>query len=123
MACGQCEAARRRREKMAQEAIAAKSDKVGSTPIVYSQGKKLERVARSSVCGHLYDEIIMLHNKCNDLYQRTRFDGTGDEYHWLETQRKLVAWKTELNDKCPDEEEYGVVKTLINNEYIKLFQK
>lgn len=122
MTCGQCAAARKRRERMAQEAIAAKSNTVGSTPIVYSQKKKIERVEVNSVCGHLYDELLMLHRKCADLYKRVRFDGTGEEYHWLQVQREIGAWKDRLNGECPDEDQLNIYRTLINGEWIKFFQ-
>lgn len=123
MACGQCAAARKRREMMAKEAASAQNNTKDQIPVVYSKGKRIDRVAENSVCGHMYDELLMLHRKCSDIYKRVRFDGTGEEYNWLQVQREIGVWRNKLGEECPDEEKMDTYRLLINEEYIKLFQK
>lgn len=128
MACGQCAAARARREaERAAKALATNSvnskKTLGDVPVIVSgNSPKPKRAVYNGVCGHLYDELRILDGKVYSLFKRTRFDGTGDDYHWLEVQREIREWMKNLNDVCPDEDKLNAYRELVNGEFIKLGQ-
>lgn len=91
-------------------------------PIVVVSGNSPAPVVREQgVCDKMYDELTSLDAKTYDLFQRTKFDNTGEDYQWLQVQRQIREWKRSLKDKCPEEGEMDVVRNLVNTEYAKLF--
>lgn len=88
--------------------------------VVVSGNSPAPKTRVLGVCDHLYDEIMQLDGKVYELFKATRFDNSGEDYEWLRVQRLIRTWKVELKDKCPDENDFSVVRDLINSEYYKL---
>lgn len=96
----------------------AKKDRIKT---IISDNNPVPDVVVRGVCDELYDELMLLDGKTYDLFKRTRLDGNGDDYQWLQVQKKIREWKSVLKEKCPDEFELGTIRELINTEYAKLF--
>lgn len=90
--------------------------------VVLSENNPAPEIVKKGVCDQLYSELSILDGKVYDLFKRVRMDGSGDDYEWLQVQRRIREWKMELNDECPDELELNVVRNLVNEEYSKLFE-
>lgn len=90
--------------------------------VVASDNSPAPAVKEQGVCDKLYDELTSLDAKTYDLFQRTKFDNTGEGYQWLQVQRQIREWKRNLKDRCPDEGEFDVVRNLVNTEYAKFFR-
>lgn len=95
----------------------------GSTErkIVISNNNPEPPVKVKGVCDHLYDELTVLDGKVYDLFKKTRMDGTGDDYQWLQVQRQIRQWKMELRDRCPEGELLNIIRELVNEEYSNMF--
>lgn len=94
---------------------------VGERKIVISNNNPEPPVKVKGVCDHLYDELTVLDGKVYDLFKKTRMDGTGDDYQWLQVQRQIRQWKMELRHRCPEEELLNMTRELVNAEYSKMF--
>lgn len=106
-----------------QVAAEKRENKVKKEPtvVVLSENSPAPKTVKRGVCDQLYSELSILDGKVYDLFKRVRMDGSGDDYEWLQVQRRIREWKVGLNDKCPDELELNVVRSLVNEEYAKLF--